>query len=87
MKHKSLSQMNKEKKMNVERNPEDYLKQIDNLPDSEWVRMKEHMDKKFPKMAMPDMKQFKFLVQTFGMSMVQNLKEERKDNEETNNNS
>ena len=27
----------------------DYIKQINDLPESEWDRMKEHMDKKFGK--------------------------------------
>ena len=45
------------------------IKQINELPESEWLRMKEHMDKKFPNMAMPSMDTFKEMVKLFGMSM------------------
>ena len=45
------------------------IKQINELPESEWLRMKEHMDKKFPNMKMPDMTSFKMMVQLFGMGM------------------
>ena len=45
------------------------MKQINELPESEWLRMKEHMDKKFPNMAMPSMDTFKEMVKLFGMSM------------------
>ena len=48
------------------------IKQINELPESEWVRMKKHMDKKFPDMAMPSMDSFKELVKIFGMSMEKN---------------
>ena len=37
----------------------DHIKQINDLPESEWKRMKEHMDKKFPNMKMPNMDTFK----------------------------
>jgi|TARA_S200002703_G_C3634264_1_gene194806 hypothetical protein len=42
---------------------------IDSLSESEWERMKDHLDKKFPNMAMKDMESFKLLVQIFGMQM------------------
>ena len=44
-------------------------KKIDSMTESEWQRMKEHMDKKFPKMAMKDMDSFKLMVQIFGSQM------------------
>ena len=44
-------------------------KKIDSLTESEWQRMKEHMDKKFPKMAMKDLDSFKLMVQIFGSQM------------------
>jgi|TARA_R100000231_G_scaffold123401_1_gene93603 PleD family two-component response regulator len=44
-------------------------KKIDSLTESEWQRMKEHMDKKFPRMAMKDMDSFKLMVQIFGSQM------------------
>ena len=47
----------------------DHIKQINNLSDADWQRMKEHMDKKFPNMAMPNMDTFKEMVKLFGMSM------------------
>ena len=34
-----------------------------------WQKMKDHLDKKFPKMAMKDMESFKLLVQIFGAQM------------------
>ena len=43
--------------------------QINNLSDADWQRMKEHMDAKFPNMAMPNMDTFKEMVKLFGMSM------------------
>ena len=42
---------------------------IDSLSESDWERMKDHLDKKFPNMAMKDMESFKLLVQIFGMEM------------------
>ena len=45
------------------------IEQINNLSDADWQRMKEHMDKKFPNMAMPNMDTFKEMVKLFGMSM------------------
>tara|TARA_Y100000401_G_C8222719_1_gene174126 strand:+ start:196 stop:375 length:180 start_codon:yes stop_codon:yes gene_type:complete len=44
-------------------------KKIDSLTESEWQRMKEHMDKKFPRMAMKDLNSFKLMVQIFGAQM------------------
>ena len=64
------------------RKTEDYIKQINDLPDSEWERMKEHMDKKFPNMKMPNMDTFKEIVKLFGMSM-----EREEENEKSNNRS
>ena len=45
------------------------IEQINNLSDVEWQNMKEHMDKKFPNLAMPNMDTFKEMVKLFGMSM------------------
>ena len=45
------------------------IEQINNLSDADWQRMKEHMDKKFPNMAMPNMDTFKEMVKLFVMSM------------------
>ena len=64
------------------RKTEDYIKQINDLPESEWERMKEHMDKKFPNMKMPNMDTFKEMVKLFGMSM-----EREEENEKSNNRS
>ncbi len=64
------------------RKTEDYIKQINDLPESEWERMKEHMDKKFPNMKMPNMDTFKEMVKLFGMSM-----ERKEENEKSNNRS
>ena len=50
------------------------IEQINNLSDADWQRMKEHMDKKFPNMAMKDLKTFKMLVQCFGLQMEDNEK-------------
>jgi len=52
------------------RKTEDYIKQINDLPESEWERMKEHMDKKFPNMKMPNMDTFKEMVKP--LTLVQN---------------
>jgi len=49
-------------------------KHIDKLDDAEWQRMKDHMDSKFPNMAMKDLETFKFLVQCFGLQMESNEK-------------
>ena len=48
---------------------------IDSLSESEWERMKHHMDTKFPKMAMKDMESFKLMVQIFGVQMEDKEKE------------
>ena len=42
------------------------IKQINELPESEWLRMKEHMDKKFPNMTLPTVEDFKELVKLYG---------------------
>ena len=60
----------------------DHIKQINDLPESEWKRMKEHMDKKFPNMKMPNMDTFKEMVKLFGMNM-----EREEDDEKSNNRS
>ena len=41
---------------------------IDRLDDGDWQRMKEHMDKKFPNMKLPDMQSFKDLVRLYGLA-------------------
>ena len=41
---------------------------IDRLDDGDWQRMKEHMDKKFPNMKVPDMQSFKELVRLYGLA-------------------
>ena len=48
---------------------------IDSLTESEWQRMKHHMDTKFPKMAMKDLESFKLMVQIFGIQMEEKEKE------------
>ena len=63
----------------------DYIKQINDLPESEWDRMKEHMDNKFPNMKMPNMDTFKEMVKRFGMNMEKS--EGKEDNEKGNNTS
>ena len=63
----------------------DHIKQINDLPESEWKRMKEHMDKKFPNMKMPNMDTFKEMVKLFGMNMEKS--EGKEDNEKGNNTS
>jgi len=40
---------------------------IDRLDDSDWQQMKEHMDKKFPNMKLPDMESFQDLVRLYEM--------------------
>ena len=62
------------------RKTEDYIKQINDLPESEWERMKEHMDKKFPNMKMPNMDTFKEMVKLFGMSMEREEEDEKSNN-------
>jgi len=52
----------------------EYQQQINNLSDVEWQRMKEHMDKKFPNLVMPNMDTFKEMVKLFGMSMERSEK-------------
>jgi|TARA_Y100000401_G_scaffold98861_1_gene86864 hypothetical protein len=42
---------------------------LETLNDADWQRMKEHMDKKFPNMKLPEMKDFKELVRLYGMAM------------------
>ena len=42
---------------------------IDRLDDGDWHRMKEHMDKKFPNMKLPDIESFKELVRLYGLTM------------------
>ena len=63
----------------------DYIKQINDLPESEWDRMKEHMDNKSPNMKMPNMDTFKEMVKLFGMNMEKS--EGKEDNEKGNNTS
>tara|TARA_B100000963_G_C22446655_1_gene589144 strand:+ start:160 stop:339 length:180 start_codon:yes stop_codon:yes gene_type:complete len=53
----------------------DVNNKIDSLTESDWQRMKDHMDKKFPKMAMKDLESFKLLVQIFGVQMEDKEKE------------
>ena len=60
------------------RKAKDHIKQINDLPESEWERMKEHMDKKFPNMKMPNMDTFKEMVKLFGMSMERDEEENDK---------
>ena len=50
-------------------NAKEVNKRIDSLSESDWERMKNHLDKKFPNMVMKDMESFKLLVQIFGMQM------------------
>ena len=49
-------------------------KTIDRLDDVEWQRMKEHMDKKFPNMTVPTIKDFKELVRLYGLATEYNEK-------------
>ena len=60
----------------------DYIEQINNLPESEWERMKKHMDETFQNMKMPNMDTFKEMVKLYGMSM-----EREEENEKGNNRS
>ena len=53
----------------------DVNNKIDSLTESDWQRMKDHMDAKFPKMAMKDLESFKLLVQIFGVQMEDKEKE------------
>jgi len=41
---------------------------IDRLDEGDWQRMKEHMDKKFPNMKLPDVESFKELVRLYGLA-------------------
>ena len=41
---------------------------LERLNDADWQRMKEHMDKKFPNMKLPDMQSFKDLVRLYGLA-------------------
>ena len=41
---------------------------LERLNDADWQRMKEHMDKKFPNMKLPDMESFKELVRLYGLA-------------------
>ena len=54
-------------------NSKEIQETIDRLDDSDWQRMKEHIDKKFPNMKLPDMKSFQDLVKLY--SMVQRHRE------------
>ena len=56
-------------------NAKEVNKRIDSLSESDWERMKDHLDKKFPNMAMKDMESFKLLVQIFGVQMEDKEKE------------
>ena len=56
-------------------NAKEVNKKIDSLSESDWERMKDHLDKKFPNMAMKDMESFKLLVQIFGVQMEDKEKE------------
>ena len=49
-------------------NSKEIKRTIARLDDSDWQRMKEHMDKKFPNMAMPNMETFKELVRLYGLA-------------------
>ena len=44
------------------------IETIDRLDDGDWQRMKEHMDRKFPNMKLPDLKSFKELVRLYSMA-------------------
>ena len=47
---------------------------IDRLDDADWQRMKEHMDKKFPNMTVPTIKDFKELASLYGLATEYNEK-------------
>ena len=47
---------------------------IERLDDQDWQRMKEHMDKKFPNMTVPTIKDFKELVRLYGLTKEHNEK-------------
>ncbi len=47
---------------------------IERLDDGDWQRMKEHMDKKFPNMTVPTIKDFKELVRLYGLTKEHNEK-------------
>ena len=46
-------------------NSKEIKETIDRLDDSDWQRMKEHMDKKFPNMKLPNMESFQDLVKLY----------------------
>ena len=48
-------------------NSKEIKETIDRLDASDWQRMKEHMDKKFPNMKLPDMESFQDLVKLYEM--------------------
>tara|TARA_X000001388_G_C2180651_1_gene103460 strand:+ start:562 stop:738 length:177 start_codon:yes stop_codon:yes gene_type:complete len=48
-------------------NSKEINKTLERLNDADWQRMKEHMDKKFPNMKLPEMKNFKELVRLYGL--------------------
>ena len=41
---------------------------LNRLSDADWERMKQHMDKKFPNMKLPDMQSFKDLCRLYNMT-------------------
>ena len=45
---------------------------IDRLDDGDWKRMKEHVDKKFPNMTVPTIKDFKDLVRLYNLATEYN---------------
>ena len=49
-------------------NSKEIKETIDRLDDSDWQRMKEHMDKKFPNMTVPTIEDFKELVRLYGLA-------------------
>ena len=48
-------------------NSKEIKETIDRLDDGDWQRMKEHMDKKYPNMKLPDMESFQDLVKLYEM--------------------
>ena len=49
-------------------NSKEINKTLERLNDADWQRMKEHMDKKFPNMKLPEVKDFKELVRLYGLA-------------------
>ena len=49
-------------------NSKEINKTLETLNDADWQRMKEHMDKKFPNMKLPEVKDFKELVRLYGLA-------------------